>query len=520
MTELTGSVPPYYRDVYDSLCPNANDEITQQLLTKVLSNSGLERTVLSQIWDCIECKNGTINRSNLYKALALVAFVQQGKGVNLKLLDNFSGQELPRPNLGDITNLKRLSKMNQKSPTELNTTYAQCCAFDTIQVTLVPEKKGIFLKHVEYEVSSVSNNCTVKRRYNDFCAFHELLQQVFPYRMIPKLPPKKVLMTTDRDFIESRRKALRRFLQIIARHPAMHDSPALRFFLSYNGHEVSHKVKEQFRGSPDEFLLSPLSSQSKELVPPDTQTEFAASKEQIKQVTTHVQKLRDMATRIAERSKGNAADMQGFGTELIALGNDSAVASRWATGGNNVLSLLKQSFRSLSVEFSSIAEKHSLQGIREEEGVVDQLNMLYDQLIAYHDLCERHERGVLREHNSALKKYGALKNKRMAATVTNMEQGGVDKIESRIVAQENEIVTRENRNYFSLHCIHLETQLIYANMQILSEVVATLVATQIKGHQEMSKLWEELAPRVSNLLPSPEKQRNGASSPKPPLSPH
>ena len=46
-------------------------------------------------------------------------------------------------------------------------------------------------------------------------------------------------------------------------------------------------------------------------------------------------------------------------------------------------------------------------------------------------------------------------------------------------------MTRENRNYFSLHCIHLETQLVYANMQILSEVVATLVATQIKGHSEV-----------------------------------
>ena len=52
--------------------------------------------------------------------------------------------------------------------------------------------------------------------------------------------------------------------------------------------------------------------------------------------------------------------------------------------------------------------------------------------------------------------------------------------------QENEIVTRENRNFFSLHCIHLETQLVYLNMQILSEVVATLVATQIKGHREVS----------------------------------
>ena len=55
-----------------------------------------------------------------------------------------------------------------------------------------------------------------------------------------------------------------------------------------------------------------------------------------------------------------------------------------------------------------------------------------------------------------------------------------------LLQQESEILNRENRSYFSLHCIHLETQFVYANMQILAEVVATLVATQIKGHQEAS----------------------------------
>lgn len=32
----------------------------------------------------------------------------------------------------------------------------------------------------------------VYRRYNDFVAFHDLLLARFPYRLIPKLPPKKM----------------------------------------------------------------------------------------------------------------------------------------------------------------------------------------------------------------------------------------------------------------------------------------------------------------------------------------
>ena len=35
--------------------------------------------------------------------------------------------------------------------------------------------------------------CSVYRRYNDFVVFHEMLLQKFPYRMVPALPPKRML---------------------------------------------------------------------------------------------------------------------------------------------------------------------------------------------------------------------------------------------------------------------------------------------------------------------------------------
>lgn len=34
---------------------------------------------------------------------------------------------------------------------------------------------------------------TVLRRYNDFVAFHELLMIRYPYRLVPRLPPKKMM---------------------------------------------------------------------------------------------------------------------------------------------------------------------------------------------------------------------------------------------------------------------------------------------------------------------------------------
>ena len=46
---FSGSVPSYYRDVYDILCPNANDQIQQTVFAKVMTKSGLDNGTLSQV---------------------------------------------------------------------------------------------------------------------------------------------------------------------------------------------------------------------------------------------------------------------------------------------------------------------------------------------------------------------------------------------------------------------------------------------------------------------------------------
>ena len=64
--------------------------------------------------------------------------------------------ELPTPSLGDLSDLRSSSAKlrRSKNPNVLCYDYKELCALDTVKVELVPEKKGIILKHVEYEVTS------------------------------------------------------------------------------------------------------------------------------------------------------------------------------------------------------------------------------------------------------------------------------------------------------------------------------------------------------------------------------
>ncbi len=100
------------------------------------------------------------------------------------------------------------------------------------------------------------------------------------------------------------------------------------------------------------------------------------------------------------------------------------------------------------------------------------------------ELLERHEKGVLRDHQLALHRMQQYKQKRMSATVKGMEDAA-DQLEHRIIEQEDAIHTMENRNYFSLYCLQMETQLIHANMETLVTMFKNMTDLQIKKHSEV-----------------------------------
>lgn len=85
----------------------------------------------------------------------------------------------------------------------------------------------------------------------------------FP-RLIPRLPPKKIV--SDSHFLESRRRALQRWLTLVARHPIISSSSLLIFFLSDTSPEHQQKIKETFKSQPDEFATSDLAAKAKVLI--------------------------------------------------------------------------------------------------------------------------------------------------------------------------------------------------------------------------------------------------------------
>jgi len=367
---------------------------------------------------------------------------------------------------------------------------------DYINVELEPEKKGLLLKHREYTVTSRNNKCSVQRRYNDFISFHEIILSRYPYRIVPKLPPKKIVANSE--FIEGRRRALKRFLNNIARHPIISTDQIVTHFLTFKGSDAGSKLKDQYKGVPDEFMTTASSANAKDLVPSDTQGNLTNSRQQIYTIHKCVEQMRDVADRLSGRSTGTASDMMTFSKSLNTLADESSPITGWATGGCKTWSNLQHGCKSLIMPFAAIAEKYAMIGCRETEEAADLLEMFLDLTDGYKELIERHEKGVLRDHQLALHKMQQYKQKHMSATVKG--DGGVDQLEHRIVQQEGAIHTMENRNYFSLFCLQKETQLIHSNLINIVDMLRNIVQIEITKHRELCTLWEQMKAPIDQLV--------------------
>lgn len=63
--------------------------------------------------------------------------------------------ELPKPQLGEPKDLNALRMQPaQEDALMMSHTLDKLLLRDAVQVELIPEKKGLFLKHVEYQVTS------------------------------------------------------------------------------------------------------------------------------------------------------------------------------------------------------------------------------------------------------------------------------------------------------------------------------------------------------------------------------
>lgn len=96
---------------------------------------------------------------------------------------------------------------------------------------------------------------TVERRYSDFSWLSSALAKEFPGAIIPPLPEKLTLGRFSSEFVESRRRALERFLSRILLHPDLGNAQSFCTFLQ--GDESSFgSAKDETKNANKQKLSS------------------------------------------------------------------------------------------------------------------------------------------------------------------------------------------------------------------------------------------------------------------------
>lgn len=500
-----GKIPPLYREIFDA-CSSNGDPIHRDIFRDLLACGNLDSSTLKIIWNLTGPTQGPITRTNLYKALSLIGWAQEGKTPSNKLFENFNAREYPTPRLGDLTCISNTkAQINlQANLSKLSASYNDIKQLDTINIDLVPEKKGIIIKYSEYLVSSRRFGSKVTRRYNDFLALYELLLARFPYRVVPRLPPKKILVL-DSHFLESRRRALQRWLTLVSRHPTICHDSIVTFFLTDLGPDLQYRIRDIFRRVPDEFMTSDLAATAKNFLPNDC-SEFATNREQVRLLVQVISRLKQLADADVERSQAYSRDSEEMANQLKML---AGINPEQLTSGH--WKHMQRGFSTLAQEILSVPSKANYHASAGQISVCERLGLLLDVLVGHRDLCDRLERGLAHDHQAALAKMLSLKKRRIQGVIRGTDSESVEQLEARMLAQENIISNMELRSDFSLYCVHMETQLVHAYLETLSAIFNNFVCLHTRAHSELADLWKNLRPTVEKYFCIDETETNGTN---------
>uniref|UniRef100_A0A1B0CKB2 Putative sorting nexin-8 n=1 Tax=Lutzomyia longipalpis TaxID=7200 RepID=A0A1B0CKB2_LUTLO len=326
---------------------------------------------------------------------------------------------------------------------------------DVILVTLVPEKKGLFLKHSEYEISSRNYKCSVARRYNDFVNLHNLLVTRFPYRMIPRLPPKQLMLDS---LLEERRRGLQRWLKD-------------RFATSYSSSDHQEHLRELFNSEPDEF--STLSEEVE--LPLEDQGRLASNREIMRTMLNAVTRLKKFVDQQVARSVNQSKDMEDISSILKLLSSSDRVFSF-------------DTFPDMTKGFHEVAKISEKSAMTLENAISERFNMLLDVLTAHSDLCDRVEKGIVAEHQRALTKMLTLNKQKMKGVIRGTAADNVAALHEKEVAQTGVVGTLGRRSAFQSS----ETSLAQEYLQALPSIVLAFCNEQNQSNSLSADTWREI----------------------------
>ncbi|PHH51599.1 Sorting nexin mvp1 [Ceratocystis fimbriata CBS 114723] len=375
---------------------------------------------------------------------------------------------------------------------------ARTAVEETVLVTLMPEKEGIFLfQHHNYEVVSSRRGSKVIRRYSDFVWLLNCLHKRYPFRALPMLPPKRVALngnhlSNDGAFIEKRRRGLARFLNAIVRHPVLSLDQLVIMFLTVPT-ELSVWRKQATISVQDEFTGRKLSPGLEDSLPKAALEElFSRTRLGIRRSADLYIGVCNIMDRLVKRTEGVAADHARIALSLISLTETNADV--YATDTSDVPQV-NDGLQAMSRHLRACQTLLEDESRAWEAGVLEDLKKQRDALVSMRDMFER--RDLLDKDNIPVLEKRINMNKSKIDVIRQKNESAakyeeLEKLTEAIHQDKQSIVDQHNRSVFVRECIRDELRYFQVTQYHVTRWNQDWAQERVKYAEMLADNWRSL----------------------------
>ncbi|KFB38625.1 AGAP012012-PA-like protein [Anopheles sinensis] len=369
-----------------------------------------------------------------------------------------------------------------------------------VSVKIITEKKGLFLKHSEYEIKLKGAEKPVRRRYKDFVTLHGYLAEKYPYRLLPTLPPKQLMLDA---LLEERRRSLQTWLTIVSLHPVLGSTTIVGTFLRDATTDYQYRLRVAYEKQMDEYARLRPDVQ----LPGEDMDALTEARTRMRRVQDDICRLKQLFDDHTFRNEQQLSER----TEIADILNNDSMRESFHDG----------TFEHMSTSMR-LASRQCEHNVRVQQRVItERLHVLLEVLHAHSTLCERIERGIFAEHQKARLKLASTDvstNSRTKTITATNNHGPLMMVKSmvdfgRIRKWLEEVNILFQTIYFSPLMVSLhpqtlpflpagrhsrsagargETELTERYLDSLPSILLSYAHQEQQHHQQMSKIWNRL----------------------------
>lgn len=313
----------------------------------------------------------------------------------------------------------------------------------------------------------------VERRYSDFVHLQQQLLMRYSNRMIPKLPPKQLMMDV---FLEERRCGLQRWLRLMSHHPLFSDDELFKCFLTDTGPDYLSIMQEQFSKDPDEFYHLPATAK----LSTDDIEELVKNRELMRIMLNRVVKMKRLMEQQAKREMNQSKDFTELALVLSSIRRDAN----------------DNSFEDFSNSFEEISKDSERASVNQQRAVAERLEMVIEILTAHSDMCDRVEKRITNDHQ-ALSKSLQINKEKIRNVIRGSSAADLKAISEK---QQNELEALGRRNAFGIFCVIQETKFAQKYLKLLPSILLQFSHEEAKAFTSISEIFNKIVQKESDKL--------------------